>query len=1639
MPNCILNNTSYGLLRTNPKLTTNVKLVTNGTDLFLESFDVNPQLSNSAYKAFKISGNNTYDHDVYRFYNAGLSTPSTIAYQVYQEMVDTDACFYYGEQYDMFYSMGVRSCNSQAYNENMALMFPLWLKKNMIPNYFVIFKLDEPSAINFVDDEVYTAYNNYVNGLSNDTSKFINNKEFFEYYILDKAKIIKTFDLRETSKLGKYLRRYVNQDGFPESPITVSWREDEPWSWNGISFRKGGFSKGFNYVYNDLISKDSTLIQNDYYITQGFERNEIICANLINLEFLFDDDEAEDYTINRYFGLYVNECDQSFVDIDGVKFLRTPDFDQTPRQDSLSKKINKNLEESIIVSNPYGVLLGFDEQDSETLRDDGTLTPSIQEVGNTKSFFYIQDKFGDFHSILKRSGNANAPVYNYGYDTNSTWNNTKGFIRLKETSVDISKFTGFKEPDCFANAKVLERGGKSLCCIEILDTIDNEFTIEFDDTNYIGNSVGVQGGSRKSALSIEWTSLGEDYLVGEYPQEIIDEGMTSNIIYMNDLINPSNDLKYYDINDGGYYGESYSDGDTIKYRYYRVVVYRKIYGRTKGTIINSGEVDEFKLVEGTQKSQYFCKDGSPTNVAFAIADAINIGIPDNKRFFKATALGNRVYIQSKFYGDRFNSLVVHLLGIENNKIKMYYSKESDPNIGYFMGGTNKQNSILVIDKNDHNRFKVGKYVKTENGYAKILGYLPYLEEPVYFEDGVLSHYANIDKYETIYCDDGDIITSTNGQVTLYDDFKNNIGVFSILPIKDFDYDFYGEYYKTCYDLQEEREYYLNQDMSLFDNHLLYLNPDISYFFNNVDFSILKGYNDNNFDGNEYERLEENYIKELADISRVVPYINKWVWNNEGVDCRNKAYRLNCNLSFGQTNFSPSTYYNGRDPESFSHEWYYYLGIPEYYKDELYDDENSLEHLHNYIKEISGDIETNLMDVDVDNFMKYFIFDNFDVLVDSNNTRETKYFHKQVKYSEFNRGDSNNFAETFFRGVKVIVKERTETSPLCGNNRNLTYRMNTLFNGYKFSCVIKKDDETYIKVLRNKKWKEITIIVGLSYDEPSDAWNTNFDRTKLYATNSEYELIDNGDSTYSTRIREKFIDDSYITYVTSNNSGFIIINGIKIGSQITRNSLTNVFNEIMFWGYDKDVETDAANYKIKFNENSSITINEYTNTSELVNIRIYKKDENSDNWNIFNGEIDFISSPFYVLNGYENYYVDLINAVGFANIFSKINDGDSSVQYIVVEEDGSILQDDNGNNITDFVLELRTQDELLKSRYLNIVADENRPSNFNMVDVIGYSLCLTNPDIRAIARHSGNYEPLANDCIYFADNFMKADSSFPNSIKELCRYKNIEFNTNNNNFGLIKNLYHHKVNPESAATMLELSSNDAFLSRYPLINEIGTNYDDFYTFKSNWDSFYFKKYTNKSDYIETLGTRSMTEKPSFFGSKCMKVPQYLKIETFVPMETFDLNYIENYNNTSGDFMIDDSNQSVIFYVFLKKRLTRYLNEQLTDYFEKHIRRELGYGKIDTLNDDINDYIEENILKLYKVDSVTVYIKETRDDVPNDYYTTILTDEQKINNDFVENTQANIVYLDNNPFDFKLIYNTRSGYSTSFGFSVKLIKK
>mgnify|MGYP001332679944 CR=1 FL=1 len=431
------------------------------------------------------------------------------------------------------------------------------------------------------------------------------------------------------------------------------------------------------------------------------------------------------------------------------------------------------------------------------------------------------------------------------------------------------------------------------------------------------------------------------------------------------------------------------------------------------------------------------------------------------------------------------------------------------------------------------------------------------------------------------------------------------------------------------------------------------------------------------------------------------------------------------------------------------------------------------------------------------------------------------------------------------------------------------------------------------------------------------------------------------------------------------------------------------------------------------------------------------------------------------------YKQRLSDVGFSEIFKNVNQGNPNVIYETIDKFGNRVVDENGNIGQTFSIELRAQADILKSIYIGVLPDPAKPTVFNLTDVIGYDLSLQKkPRITPLGRHAGYYQPTSKDIFFFRDPYLKIDfdnvtgmtgstgltgstggyiedEAYKFKVKELCRYTNTQFNSSDiENFAQVKNLFYHKVNEEDPSTVLELSTDSAYLSLYPLINEVGIAKRDFYTFSSNWEPAYFRKSIDKSQIESIIGTKAMTEKKSFFGSKYLKVPQQIELETFVHSLEEDFNVVKDIKQPTlvdGTFITSENKTSIKFYLFIQKRLIEYLFTPVKEQFLKYIKPEFSYNDIETLDDDVERYITQNILSLYKVSNVDFYTKSTREESPSNYRTAELTNSEKSASGLSINTSVGSTKLNNNPFDLSLIYNKRKGFTESFGFSITIVKK
>ena len=350
---------SFQILRTNPRLTTNTKLMYDGENLYMDSYQATPLLSTLEYKHHRVWKTGLFNRDLRNF----LLGTNTAAYEVGQNVSDTIVLNNFDNQFENMYWCGVESINSNVYPQEMGCIAPLYLRKKR-PNYFVIFKIDNPSNTNLVG--------------STDL------KYDFYYDVLKKMKIVKTFDLREGTPIGNYIKRYVEQRDFHyDQSIYVNFSSDEIYYY-GIDKKSGVLTQKVENFKTQLLENDNTIMKQDDWITGGFERNGLIFPYIMNIEFLFDDITTEEYKFARYFGMYCNDIDLYDLNIvDGSYSKETGVTTLTTRVNSIDDIIE--------------------------LKDDG--------------FYYIKDKNKNIFGV---SNNILIPGY-YNVPGEIDVNNFKGF------------------------------------------------------------------------------------------------------------------------------------------------------------------------------------------------------------------------------------------------------------------------------------------------------------------------------------------------------------------------------------------------------------------------------------------------------------------------------------------------------------------------------------------------------------------------------------------------------------------------------------------------------------------------------------------------------------------------------------------------------------------------------------------------------------------------------------------------------------------------------------------------------------------------------------------------------------------------------------------------------------------------------------------------------------------------------------------------------------------------------------------------------------------------------------------------------------------------------------------------------------
>ena len=280
---------SFSILRTNVGLTTNVKVVVDSSyNLFLESIDSTPSLSQTKLKKFKFNKNNYFDELVPYFFR---NFPAEEAFKI--RNVDSESSSMssnFSNQYDNLYLMGARNIiDNKNYSEEYEFFAPLYVFRHSMPKYFIIFRVDGPGILNL-------------------------NKNNFRDEYLDKLKTVKIFDLTRNTVLGEWIdRSFKSNKNFSDISLEIDFRRLEFSKWYGIDYETGGYTNRSNFLEN-FLAKEKTLFDFEKYIFDVYSESKIIHPQILNFSFLFDDTPAtptslRKWSLNRYAGFYLDDLE----------------------------------------------------------------------------------------------------------------------------------------------------------------------------------------------------------------------------------------------------------------------------------------------------------------------------------------------------------------------------------------------------------------------------------------------------------------------------------------------------------------------------------------------------------------------------------------------------------------------------------------------------------------------------------------------------------------------------------------------------------------------------------------------------------------------------------------------------------------------------------------------------------------------------------------------------------------------------------------------------------------------------------------------------------------------------------------------------------------------------------------------------------------------------------------------------------------------------------------------------------------------------------------------------------------------------------------------------------------------------------
>lgn len=1627
--NSLNKNKTFALLRTNPKLTSNIKLVADSSgDIYLSSIKASRTLAQANFQKYPLSEFGQYNRDVALFYG---KLPKDKRYEVGREHTDLAISKEYSTQYEQLYNYGSSFNYTKVYGEQYRMFAPIWLE-DKVPQKYVIYRIEDADF-----DRKY----------SNDSE----GQNFRIQEMLSKATIIKTFDLTNNTKLGKYLNSHINDPLFPKSHVTFNFEIDDPTYFSGIDSMIGGFVKKSDYIDDDYIKEDLPEILANNTITSSFERNGLVSANIFNLEFLFDDAGAKDYNIYRYFGLYVDEYKEGEVLVenvtkDGMLYL-SGDRSKNGDVDYIPTEVETSIPMLSWVKDKNGEFHHI----KNTYRSRNKKFLGIKQVGDPVGLQWIKSISTSFQgnkdSFIKKIENEiQTPII-----SRDPFN---GFIRIKLTSPPTHN-------DKIFLGDLLE--------ISIENFNLGDFVFIADETLPIGTysegKYSCQGNTSQIAAAIAGSIRNGEiipYNARSVKNEIIidDYSQGRNKYTTVFGINTSNPYTFLDVSDcvsadeffEKRYNDFVSEGGVVtgglQIGDYDIFTMSGGCAVNQGATVSPSDVGLLKVgdyVKHNRKDKYtlieeIIKDPVSENYRVIFKDKVIFSNSNLMSTYKTymTSFGKfEGYDLKDFDFDFFstsNSDISHL----NLESIQYLSDESSfslssatpqdtplsevlaPNI--FGGSTvpfasNIQWTVLVygmdirpfISKGDFLKKNSSGGISPEYALISYIKWIPIASNPtngmsiIRLNEEPSSEYA-------ISSNPSDIASSE----FIFKPGDNNFGLFK---------------FKNLSNIVED-------DSSDADESAV------------LDTGIKT----------EYDRLNENSLKETSVSSRIIPTICKFALKDgTATNARSLPYMLNVSEAFGVDNLSPDiSVISERDSNKLNMEHFLIWNIPPYLKTP-----DSIPLLKDYVNPEQKpmeyqDVINKLKDINYDYFSAYLTYIGSysptspaaDGWVNSNTKR---------LYTSFASGDSLGFASTVFKGLRYIYKDRKEFSL----SEPISFQPSSSVNGYKYATVVcytnnpisdnTFEAKTEFEFIKNEKFKTLTLAINVSLP------NNDVKFLDIYGAYNLNDIVDSEGDIINSKVRG-YLEfggitagsnwDEPTTQVTaslqsvgSNSTKFtedifkieeeysyLIFNipGYPQGEKFALKVVSVIDDEnIIVSGTPGGIDQQAPGYPEK------ITISNYLNATDTSNISNQI-------------ELEYHQGG---KRGWEN----VLSSVVAPGMAEKINTHDN-IKYTTIGEDGT---ESDGL----YCIEIQDGVEFIKTSILAVETDEDKPKAFKLNnDEIGHDLVAREDGgyYTNLRRMNGEYDPLFRSVIEFTapyrDKKIQAEDENTNRpTDEYIRQKkgyerlsevNCVFSSylkTDNNYGIIPNFYYHKVN-EEGGKVLKLDQSTDKPPLYPLIGEIAIDKKDINLLDSKYSSEYYTRSYEGGKTEKVHGTLSPIEERSFLASTIMKVKDEYDITAYSPayvnsLKELDVIRYDEKENQSA-YVFEDSQKIYIDFYIMDSVVNELIeDEKLVSYYSKYVNVENSYGDKTTLKDDTVLYIKSNIIPRFELDKILIYGKPVTTE--NTELDSVVNIEDIMSDGYLPLTNFEVRRFSEKPLDFRLIYNKKPGYNYKFRVHAKII--